>query len=98
MLIDHASDIPIDRLNAIHLVKRNHLAIPVPHSPLDLVEQARERLLALALVQEEVLPVPPPVPRAIEASDQERIRSMARGEVGTGAKSRWVEFVQEDEE
>ncbi len=98
MLIDHASDIPIDGLNAIHLLKRDLLAIPVPHGPLDLVEQARKRLLALLLVQEEVFPIPPPVPRAIEASEQERIRSMVRDEVGTGAKSRWIEFVEEEEE
>ncbi len=98
VLVDHASNIPINGFNAIHLLKRDHLAIPVPHGPLDLIEQARERLLALLLVQEEVLSIPPPVPRAIEASEQERIRSMARGEFGTGARSRWVEFVEEDEE
>jgi len=98
VLVDHASDISINGLNSIHLLHRDHLAIPVPHGSLDLIEQARERLLALLLVQEEVLPIPPPVPRAIEASEQERIRSMARGEVGTGAKRRWIEFVEEDEE
>lgn len=98
VLVDHASDIPIDGFNGVHFLNRDPLAMRVPHGSLNLVEQARERLLTLILVQDKVLPIPPLVPRAIEARVRGRIRSIVIGEVRTGAKRRWIEFVEEDEE